>query len=53
QDHPFWNNPAITVTPHIAAVSFPEQVVDIFADNYQRWCDNLPLRNQIDFEKGY
>ncbi|EGZ6890551.1 D-2-hydroxyacid dehydrogenase [Vibrio cholerae] len=53
QDHPFWNNPAITVTPHIAAVSFPEQVVDIFADNYQRWCDNLPLRNQIDFTKGY
>ncbi|MDP4491822.1 D-2-hydroxyacid dehydrogenase [Vibrio sp. AH4] len=53
QDHPFWSNPAITITPHIAAVSFPEQVVDIFADNYQRWCDNLPLRNQIDFEKGY
>ncbi|MEH0388267.1 D-2-hydroxyacid dehydrogenase [Vibrio mimicus] len=52
-EHPFWTNPAITITPHIAAVSFPEQVVDIFADNYQRWRDDLPLRNQIDFEKGY
>ncbi|MGL4379567.1 MAG: D-2-hydroxyacid dehydrogenase [Vibrio sp.] len=52
-EHPFWQHPAITVTPHIAAVSFPEQVIDIFADNYQRWREQRPLRNAIDFAKGY
>ncbi|NVD05417.1 D-2-hydroxyacid dehydrogenase [Vibrio sp. JPW-9-11-11] len=53
QSHPFWSHPKITVTPHIAALSFPEQVVDIFADNYQRWCDGFGLVNQIDLDKGY
>ncbi|MGL6026508.1 MAG: D-2-hydroxyacid dehydrogenase [Vibrio sp.] len=52
-EHPFWQHPAITVTPHIAAVSFPEQVINIFADNYQRWREQRPLRNAIDFAKGY
>ena len=27
--HPFWQHEGITITPHIAAVSFPEQVVDL------------------------
>lgn len=52
-NHPFWSHPKITVTPHIAALSFPEQVVDIFTDNYQRWRDGFELVNQIDLEKGY
>lgn len=52
-NHPFWSEAAITITPHIAAVSFPDQVVDIFADNYQRWQNNQPLHSVIDFTKGY
>ncbi|MCG9683987.1 D-2-hydroxyacid dehydrogenase [Vibrio sp. Isolate23] len=51
--HPFWHHPAITVTPHIAALSFPEQVVEIFAENYQRWRDGFSLINEVDLEKGY
>ncbi|EXJ40451.1 D-isomer specific 2-hydroxyacid dehydrogenase, NAD binding domain protein [Vibrio parahaemolyticus VPTS-2010_2] len=51
--HPFWKLPQVTITPHIAALSFPEQVVDIFADNYRLWRDGFSLNNQVDFEKGY
>ncbi|QUJ67639.1 D-2-hydroxyacid dehydrogenase [Photobacterium sp. GJ3] len=53
QDHPFWQHPAITVTPHIAAESFPEQVMTIFKTNYLRYVEGKPLQFQIDFERGY
>ncbi|MDG2820337.1 D-2-hydroxyacid dehydrogenase, partial [Vibrio parahaemolyticus] len=36
-----------------AALSFPEQVIEIFADNYLRWRDGFSLNYQVDFEKGY
>lgn len=51
--HPFWHHPQITVTPHIAAESFPDQVMAIFADNYRRWHTGSPLCYQIDFQRGY
>ncbi len=51
--HPFWQHNAITVTPHIAAVSFPHQVVDIFAENYMRWIQGEDLTFKVDFTKGY
>ncbi|CAM3544498.1 Glyoxylate/hydroxypyruvate reductase A [Vibrio aerogenes CECT 7868] len=51
--HPFWQHPGITVTPHIAAVSFPEQVAEEFVANCQRWQDGFSLFNRVDFEKGY
>lgn len=53
QQHPYWHHPKITVTPHIAAVSFPEQVFEIFKENYLRWKDGFNLRHIIDFDKGY
>ncbi|MEF1171104.1 D-2-hydroxyacid dehydrogenase [Vibrio sinaloensis] len=52
-EHPFWARRDITITPHIAALSFPEQVVDIFAENFQRWRDGFALLNQVDIDKGY
>ena len=51
--HPFWKMQQITVTPHIAALSEPRQVVNIFARNYQLWRDGFQLDNMIDFDKGY
>ncbi len=51
--HPFWNCSAITVTPHIAALSFPEQVIEIFAQNFRLWRDGFQLEHRIDFDKGY
>ncbi|PSU31240.1 D-2-hydroxyacid dehydrogenase [Photobacterium lutimaris] len=51
--HPFWPHPKITVTPHIAAESFPHQVMAIFRDNVQRWLKRQPLRYAINFQRGY
>ncbi|MUJ38338.1 D-2-hydroxyacid dehydrogenase [Aliivibrio fischeri] len=53
QECPYWNHPNITITPHIAALSFPEQVFEQFYDNYLRWRDGFSLINSIDFTKGY
>ncbi|NOH96633.1 D-2-hydroxyacid dehydrogenase [Vibrio sp. 99-70-13A1] len=52
-EHPFWGIPKITITPHIAALSEPRQVINIFAKNYQLWRDGFQLNNLIDFDKGY
>ncbi|MEZ8084901.1 D-2-hydroxyacid dehydrogenase [Vibrio sp. 1S139] len=53
QEHPFWKLPQVTITPHIAALSEPRQVVEIFAENYKQWRDGFTLNHVIDFEKGY
>ena len=53
QDHPFWKLPQVTITPHIAALSEPRQVVEIFAENYKQWRDGFTLNHVIDFDKGY
>ncbi|MCW8333816.1 D-2-hydroxyacid dehydrogenase [Vibrio paucivorans] len=48
-----WDNEKITITPHIAASSFPYQVVEQFKDNYLRWRDGFKLNNLVDFSRGY
>jgi phosphoglycerate dehydrogenase-like enzyme len=52
-DNPLWGMKNVVVTPHNSAYSFPEQVVDIFCENYQRFVDGLPLRFAVDFNRGY
>ncbi|OAN16671.1 2-ketoacid reductase [Photobacterium jeanii] len=52
-EHPFWENEHITITPHIAAESFPEQVMTIFSHNYRRFHQQQPLDYVVDFEQGY
>ncbi|WP_105903392.1 D-2-hydroxyacid dehydrogenase [Vibrio gangliei] len=49
----YWQHPNVTITPHIAANSFPEQVFAIFKQNCQHWLANEPLENQVDFQRGY
>lgn len=50
---PFWSHDKVSVTPHIAAVSFPHQVFEQFKENYLRWYDGFKLQNRVDFKKGY
>ncbi|WP_267463734.1 NAD(P)-dependent oxidoreductase, partial [Shewanella sp. TC10] len=52
-EHAIWQCPNAIITPHIAAPSFPEQVVEVFVENYHLWCHQQPLNHQVDFIKGY
>ena len=52
-DSPLWSMPNVYITPHVAAISFPEHVVGVFKENYHRYLQHKPLLHLIDFERGY
>ena len=53
QQSPLWDLPNVFITPHTAAKSVPENIFDIFVENYRRYLDKAPLLNGVDFELGY
>ena len=53
EDSPLWETPNLLITAHMGAVSYPELVVPIFVENYQRFSKNAPLRSMVDFDAGY
>ncbi|QFU24438.1 D-2-hydroxyacid dehydrogenase [Shewanella eurypsychrophilus] len=53
QNHPIWILDNVIITPHIAAPSFPEQVVEIFATNYHKHIKGEQLSHEVNFERGY
>jgi glyoxylate/hydroxypyruvate reductase A len=48
-DHPFWTHPAVTVTPHNAALGVGRlrRQADLFADNLQRFMAGEPLIGEV------
>ena len=52
-DHPFWQHPKITVTPHIASETRPETASQVIAANIRRCEKGKPLLYQVNFETGY
>ncbi len=53
ENHPFWRHPAVSVTPHIAAVTHPKKAAPQIYDNYRRVMAGKPPLHQVDPEKGY
>jgi phosphoglycerate dehydrogenase-like enzyme len=53
KDSPLWETPNLTITAHIAAVSYPSIIVPIFIENYHRYTNKEPLNYVVDFEAGY
>jgi len=53
QKHPFWQQPAITVTPHIASLTNPAAVIPQIMDNYRRIKAVQAVFNRIDRDRGY
>jgi glyoxylate/hydroxypyruvate reductase A len=51
--HMFWEHPAITVTPHIAAETRPKTSSVSIAENIYRNENNLGLLNLVDKLEGY
>jgi glyoxylate/hydroxypyruvate reductase len=50
-----WSDPRVLITPHISSISDEERhgAIDIFCDNLRAYLDGRPLRNVIDWVRGY
>jgi phosphoglycerate dehydrogenase-like enzyme len=53
EDSPLWSLPGVTITPHVAALSLPEPIADVFVVNLARYRAGEPLRHLVDWGKGY
>ncbi|HEU0296773.1 MAG TPA: NAD(P)-dependent oxidoreductase, partial [Anaerolineales bacterium] len=53
EDHPFWTTPDLLLTFHTSAISYPEDMVKLFVENYHLYMEGKPLKHQVDFERGY
>lgn len=53
QDHPFWAEPRITITPHIAADTRPASAARVIAENICRGEAGLPFMHLVDRKRGY
>ncbi len=51
--HPFWNRPRITITPHVAAITDPNELAQQLIDNYKRLSSGMELAHTVNREDGY
>ena len=54
-ESPLWNLPGVLVSPHMSGdfVGWRDSLVEVFADNFQRWQTGRHLRNVVDKQLGY
>jgi len=58
-EHPpparLWSDPRVLITPHVSGSSDDNRhgAIDIFCDNLRAYLDGRPLRNVIDWQRGY
>ena len=52
-DHPFWTDPRVTVTPHIAADTRAYSAARVIADNIRRSVAGEPLLHLVNRALGY
>ena len=52
-DSPFWDHPAVTVTPHVASITLPVTSARHVADNIQRHREGKQLTHLADLSRGY
>ncbi len=53
QDHPFWDHPGVTITPHIASATRASTAAPVIAENIRRGEAGLPLMHLVDRARGY
>jgi len=53
EDHPFWTTKNLLLTFHTSAMSYSEDMVALFAENYKLYIEDKPLKHRVDFERGY
>ncbi len=53
KDHPFWSDPRIIMTPHIAASGQPSDAANYIIDAIARYQTGQPLKYVIDRNQAY
>jgi len=53
EDHPFWTTDNLYLTFHTSAMSYPEDMVKIFVENYHLYLEGKTLKHQVVFDRGY
>lgn len=53
ESHPFWGRRKITITPHIASVTDPEEAAELILENYKRMLSGMDLLYPVDREIEY
>jgi glyoxylate/hydroxypyruvate reductase A len=53
KDHPFWHDPRILITPHVASMTRPETAVTTLLEVIAQHQAGLPLTGLVDRHKGY
>jgi glyoxylate/hydroxypyruvate reductase A len=53
KENPLWDCPNLIVTSHISGPSLPEDMVEIFKENFRRFLSKEPLIGLIDFSRGF
>jgi phosphoglycerate dehydrogenase-like enzyme len=50
-----WSDARVLITPHISSISDAERhgAIEIFCENLRSYLDGRPLRNVIDWQRGY
>jgi len=50
-----WQDPRVLITPHVSGASDRDLhgAIDVFCDNLRAYLDGKPLRNVIDWQRGY
>ena len=54
-DARLWSDPRVLITPHISGASDQDRHggIEVFCENLRAWLDGKPMRNVIDWERGY
>lgn len=52
-NHPLWNHQKVHITPHISAVTTPDEGIACFIETLKNIEENKPLPNKVDLKKGY
>lgn len=52
-EHPLWKHPALTITPHTAALTEPRTAIPKIVENVERLRRGEPPLNLVDLDAGY
>ena len=53
KDHPFWTHPKIIITPHMSALSRPQDIASCFKENLDLFLAEKPMKFQVNWNETY